>query len=68
MLLVGNIPTYDTLLFGTPERVREESLNALEDGVDILAPACGVPVQTPTENLKSMVRAVEEFKGDRAVV
>ncbi|MFH1933392.1 MAG: MtaA/CmuA family methyltransferase [Pseudomonadota bacterium] len=68
MLLVGNIPTYDTLLFGTPERVREESLNALGDGLDLLAPACGVPIQTPTENLKAMVRAVEEFKGDRAVV
>jgi len=65
MLLVGNIPTYDTLLFGTPERVREESLNALGDGIDLLAPACGVPVQTPTENLKAMVRAVEEFKEDR---
>jgi [methyl-Co(III) methanol-specific corrinoid protein]:coenzyme M methyltransferase len=65
MLLVGNIPTYDTLLFGTPEKIREESLKALEDGVDILAPACGVPVQTPTENLKAMVRAVEEFKEDR---
>lgn len=62
MLLVGNIPTYDTLLFGTPERVREESLNALEDGIDILAPACGVPMQTPTENLKALVRAVDEFK------
>lgn len=65
MLLVGNIPTYDTLLFGAPERVREESLKALEDGVDILAPACGVPVQTPTENLKAMVRAVNEFKEER---
>ena len=66
MLLVGNIPTYDTLLFGTPERVREESLKALEDSIDILAPACGVPVQTPTENLKAMVRAVEEFKEAKA--
>ncbi len=62
MLLIGNVATYDTLLFGTPERVREESLKALEDGVDILAPACGVPVQTPTENLKAMVRAFEDFR------
>jgi len=65
MLLIGNIPTYDTLLFGTPETVREASLRALEDGVDLLAPACGVPVQTPTENLKAMVRAVKEFKEKR---
>jgi len=65
MLLIGNIPTYDTLLFGTPETVREASLRALEDGVDLLASACGVPVQTPTENLKAMVRAVKEFKEKR---
>ena len=65
MLLIGNIPTYDTLLFATPETVHEASLRALEDGVDLLAPACGVPVQTPTENLKAMVRAVKEFKENR---
>jgi len=65
MLLVGNIPTYDTLLFGTPEKVHEASLNALSDGIDVLAPACGVPVQTPTENLKAMVRAVKEFREDK---
>ncbi len=64
MLLVGNIPTYDILLFGTPDKVYEESIRALSDGVDMLAPACGIPVQTPTENLKAMVRAVEEFKED----
>jgi len=64
MVLVGNIPTYDILLFGTPDKVREESLTALKEGVDVLAPACGVPVQTPSENLRAMVRAVEEFRGN----
>ena len=62
MILVGNVPTYDVLLFGTPERVREESLKALEEGIDILAPACGIPIQTPVENLRTMVEAVEEFR------
>jgi [methyl-Co(III) methanol-specific corrinoid protein]:coenzyme M methyltransferase len=66
MLLVGNIPTYDVLLFGTPGKVREESSKALEDGIDILAPSCGIPVQTPTENLKAMVRAVEQFRKQKA--
>jgi len=65
MLLVGNIPTYDVLLHGTPDRVQEESFKALEGGIDLLAPSCGVPVQTPSENLMAMVRAVEEFRGDR---
>jgi len=62
MLLVGNIPTYDVLLYGTPEKIHQESLKALKDGIDMLAPSCGVPVQTPIENLKSMVRAFEDFK------
>jgi len=60
-LLVGNIATFDTLLFGTPEEVYEESINALEEGIDILSPGCGVPIQTPIQNLKTMVRAAEEF-------
>lgn len=62
MLLVGNIPTYDVLLFGTPDEVYETSLLALQDGVDVLAPACGIPIQTPIQNLKAMVRAVEAFR------
>ncbi len=62
MAVIGNIPTHDLLLFGTPDKVREASLRALDDGVDLLAPACGIPLHTPIENLKSMVGAVEEFK------
>jgi MtaA/CmuA family methyltransferase len=67
MTVIGNIPTHDLLLFGTPEKVLEASLKALDDGVDLLAPACGVPVHTPTENLRAMVRAVEKFRGRGAI-
>ena len=62
MAVIGNVPTHDLLLFGTPDRVREASLRALDDGVDLLAPACGIPLHTPVENLKSMVKAAEEFR------
>jgi [methyl-Co(III) methanol-specific corrinoid protein]:coenzyme M methyltransferase len=62
MAVVGNIPTHDLLLFGTPDKVMEASLQALDDGVDLLAPACGIPLHTPVETLKSMVKAVEEFR------
>lgn len=65
MVLIGNIPTYDVLLSGSPEMVMEESLRALEDGVDLLAPACGIPVRTPLENLRVMVKAVERFRGEK---
>jgi len=53
------------LLFGTPDQVREESRKALNEGIDLLAPSCGVPVQTPTANLKAMVKASEEFRKER---
>jgi len=65
MAVVGNIPTHDLLLNGTPGRVREACLQALDDGVDLLAPACGFPPHTPSENLKAMVSAVEEFRRNR---
>lgn len=62
MALVGNIPTHDLLLSGTAEQVFEASMRALKDGVDLLAPACGIPVHSPMENLKAMVRAAEVFR------
>lgn len=65
MAVIGNIPTHDLLLFGTPDKVSEASLQALSDGADLLAPACGIPVHTPLENLRAMVIAVEEFRGQR---
>lgn len=61
MAVVGNIPTHGLLLFGTPDKVREACLQALNDGVDLLAPACGVPLHTPSDNLRTMAMTVEEF-------
>ncbi len=61
LALVGNVPTIDGLLNGTPEKVREYSLKALDDGIDILCGACAIPPQAPLENLKAMVRAAEEY-------
>lgn len=61
MVLVGNVPTFGTLLKGTPEDVIRDSLYALESGVDILAPACGLPPHTPLANLRAMVEATRIF-------
>jgi|TARA_B100001964_G_scaffold245612_1_gene334007 [methyl-Co(III) methanol-specific corrinoid protein]:coenzyme M methyltransferase len=60
MVTVGNIPT-STLLFGSPKDVNEMSLKALADGVDILAPACGIPPRAPIENIREMSNAVKSF-------
>jgi MtaA/CmuA family methyltransferase len=60
--LIGNVSCGRTLLLGTPEQVKKESLDALEKGIDILAPGCGVPPRTPNANLRAMAEAALEFK------
>ncbi|MBI5966885.1 MAG: MtaA/CmuA family methyltransferase [Deltaproteobacteria bacterium] len=61
MALVGNISTTDTLLFGDPAKVESEVKVALEQGIHIVAPSCGIPVRAPLENLRAMVEATEKY-------
>ncbi len=60
MSLIGNIANKNTLFGGTPEEVYRQSRYGIEAGVDILAPECAVPLQTPIENLKAIVEAAKE--------
>jgi len=60
MSLIGNINNAQTLLRGTPEDVYKQARYSIEAGVDILAPECAVPLQTPVSNLKAIVEAAEE--------
>ena len=58
--LVGNINNTQCLLRGTPEDVYKQARYSIAAGVDILAPECAVPLQTPLENLKAIVAVAEE--------
>jgi len=58
--LIGNINNAQALLRGTPEDVYKQARYSIEAGVDILAPECAVPLQTPVSNLKAIVEAAEE--------
>jgi len=58
--LVGNISNVKALFQGTPDDVRDQARYAIEAGIDILAPECAVPPQTPLENLKAIVVAAQE--------
>jgi MtaA/CmuA family methyltransferase len=60
MSLVGNINNATTLLRGTPEDVRRQVRYAIEAGVNIIAPECAVPLQTPLRNLRAIVEAAAE--------
>ena len=55
--ITGNISTTVTLLLKGPGDVREECGAAIEAGVDILAPSCGIAPVTPNENIRALVEA-----------
>jgi len=60
MSLVGNINNPTVLLRGTPDDVRGQVRYSVQAGVDILAPECAVPLQTPLRNLRAIVEAADE--------
>ena len=59
--LIGNISTAGTLLFGSPDDVKSEVFRCLNEGIDVLAPSCGIAPRTPTENIRALVQARDEY-------
>lgn len=64
--LIGNISNREALFRGTPEDVYKQARYSIEAGVDILAPECAIPLQTPLANLKAIVEAAREGYGSEA--
>jgi len=58
--LAGNINNPQVLMQQGPEEVRVEVQRAIDAGVDIIAPECAVPLQTPVNNLKTIVEVCRE--------
>jgi uroporphyrinogen-III decarboxylase len=61
--LIGNINSSKVLHKGTPEIVKEETRNAIEPGVDVVAPGCDLLIGTPTANLAALISATTRFGG-----
>ncbi|HNW38348.1 MAG TPA: uroporphyrinogen decarboxylase family protein, partial [Methanosarcina vacuolata] len=59
--LVGNVSSPFTLLPGPIDKIKAEAKVALEGGIDVLAPGCGIAPMTPLENIKAMVAARDEY-------
>ena len=55
--VMGNVNTH---ALGTmpPEKVADLTRTVMGNGVDIVAPACGLPLTTPLANIRAMVQAV----------
>lgn len=60
-VLVGNISTSQTLFSKPTEEVKAEVTQALEKGIDVLAPSCGIAPKSPLENIKAFVEARDAF-------
>ena len=63
-VLGGNVDPIQSLLMGTREQVEKDTLNCLRTAGTsryILMSGCGVPPNTPVENLKTMVETGKAF-------
>jgi [methyl-Co(III) methanol-specific corrinoid protein]:coenzyme M methyltransferase len=56
---MGNLSTY-LLEFGTADKVADQTRRLVDEGIDIIAPACGLSTSTSLELIRSMTGAVKE--------
>lgn len=56
---MGNLSTY-LLEFGTPEKVAKQSERLVQEGIDIISPACGLSTSTSLANIRAMTGVVVE--------
>lgn len=59
--IMGNVSTH-TLEFGEPHQIKNLTHSALRQGVDILAPACGIGARTRIVQLQTMISAAQEYR------
>ena len=55
--IIGNISSRKVIHAGPIERIRDSVKEAIEQGVDIVAPGCDFWIETPTEHIKALVNA-----------
>jgi [methyl-Co(III) methanol-specific corrinoid protein]:coenzyme M methyltransferase len=56
VILAGGVDPIDTLMQGTPRDIVDAAKKAADAGYPIITPECGVPPQTPDENLEALAR------------
>ncbi|MDR0354603.1 MAG: MtaA/CmuA family methyltransferase [Deltaproteobacteria bacterium] len=58
--LAGNINNPEVLLDGSPEEVFQKTREAIDAGLNLIAPECAIPLTTPIANLRAIVEAVRQ--------
>jgi [methyl-Co(III) methanol-specific corrinoid protein]:coenzyme M methyltransferase len=59
LVTMGNLSTY-LLQWGAPDKIAERAVELVRDGVDIIAPACGLSTSTTLTSITAMTRAVKD--------
>ena len=60
--IIGNVDPVGILQDGNPSQVESESRRIITEGVNVLAPGCGLSPYTPTTNLKVMVKTARTMQ------
>jgi len=60
-VIVGNISTSKTLLSGSVDDVKNDVKTVLDEGIDLIAPSCGIAPNSPLDNIKAMVEGRNEY-------
>ncbi|MBN2239091.1 MAG: MtaA/CmuA family methyltransferase [Dehalococcoidales bacterium] len=61
MVLMGNISTF-LLAEGPLDSIMRSTQKTIDDGIDIVSPACGLGTETPKDNIRRMVDTVQEYR------
>lgn len=57
--LVGNVGCAFPLFRGTPAEVEREAKKSRDAGFNVISAGCGVPIGTPDDNIRALVRAIK---------
>lgn len=57
--VVGNVGCAYPLYKGTPEEVEKDAKVCRDAGFNVVSAGCGVPIGTPDENIRALVRAIK---------
>jgi [methyl-Co(III) methanol-specific corrinoid protein]:coenzyme M methyltransferase len=58
--LMGGTSNIDVILNGTPDMIKKDVQEKLENNIDIIGPECAVPLNAPYENLKLLVEQAKK--------
>lgn len=66
IIVTGGVNNPRVLLEGTPEKVRANITQLLDNGVKLISPECAIPCRVPNENLMEIIKTIRDYQGIEA--